>query len=101
MKKNYIQPELRIVFIKGTTILSGSSGNEIKTGESNATINVTNTDDYNGLIIPATSIYSDTDGKILTNKENIFDFVINSKIKQFYGKNDVKENLGKILPHHL
>lgn len=48
MKKNYIQPELRIVFIKGTTILSGSSGNEIETGESNATITVTNTDDYNG-----------------------------------------------------
>lgn len=48
MKKNYIQPELRIVFIKGTTILSGSSGNEIETGESNATINITNTDDYNG-----------------------------------------------------
>lgn len=45
------------------------------------TITMNYTDDYNGLIIPATSIYSDTDGKILTNKENIFDFVINSKIK--------------------
>lgn len=48
MKKNYIQPELRIVFIKGTTILAGSPGNAIETEGSNATINVTNTDGYNG-----------------------------------------------------
>lgn len=45
------------------------------------TITMNYTDDYNGLIIPATSVYNDTDGKLLNNKENIFDFVVNSKIK--------------------
>ncbi len=45
------------------------------------TITMNYTDDYNGLIIPATSVFSDEDGKVLTSKENIFDFVITSKIK--------------------
>ena len=45
------------------------------------TITMNYTDEYNGIMIPVTSVYSDNDGKLLTNKENIFDFVVSSKIK--------------------
>ncbi len=45
------------------------------------TITMNYTDDYNGIMVPATSVFSDDAGKILNTKENIFDFVISSKIK--------------------
>lgn len=45
------------------------------------TITMNYTDDYNGIMVPVTSVFSDEDGQKLTNKENIFDFVVSSKIK--------------------
>ena len=45
------------------------------------TVTMNYTDDYSGVIIPATSISTDVDGKKLNTKENVFDFVINSNIK--------------------
>lgn len=45
------------------------------------TITMNYTSEFNGLMIPATSIYNDQDGKLLQNKENVFDFVVSSKIK--------------------
>lgn len=46
------------------------------------TIIMNYTSEFNGLMIPATSVYNDQDGKVLQNKENIFDFVVSSKIKK-------------------
>lgn len=45
------------------------------------TITMNYTSDFNGLMIPATSIYNDQDGKLIQNKDNVFDFVVSSKIK--------------------
>ena len=45
------------------------------------TITMNYTSEFNGLMVPATSVYSDQDGKVLQNKENVFDFVVSSKIK--------------------
>lgn len=44
------------------------------------TITMNYTSDYNGIIIPATATYSDEEGKKLNNVQNIFDFVVSSKI---------------------
>ena len=45
------------------------------------TVTMNYTDDYNGIVVPATSIANDIDGKLLNTKENVFDFVISSNIK--------------------
>ena len=45
------------------------------------TITMNYTSEFNGLMVPASSIYNDVDGKLLQNKENVFDFVVSSKIK--------------------
>ena len=64
------------------------------------TVTMNYTDEYNGVIIPATSVYSDQDGKLLTNKENMFDFVISTKINnstktnyKLYLKKDKQSNI--------
>ncbi len=64
------------------------------------TVTMNYTDEYNGVIIPATSIYSDQDGKLITNKENIFDFVVSTKINnstktnyKLYLKKDKQSNI--------
>lgn len=64
------------------------------------TVTMNYTDEYNGVIIPATSVYSDQDGKLLTNKENIFDFVVSTKINnstktnyKLYLKKDKQSNI--------
>lgn len=45
------------------------------------TITMNYTSEFNGLMVPASSVYNEQDGKILQNKENVFDFVVSSKIK--------------------
>lgn len=64
------------------------------------TITMNYTSEFNGLMVPVTSIYNDQDGKLLQNKENVFDFVVSSKIKDstkakysIYLKKDKSSNI--------
>ena len=46
------------------------------------TITMNYTSTTNGIVIPYTSIYDDATGKLLQNDENVFDFVVNAKVKK-------------------